>query len=525
MQLENTPGISAFSSVSSKPENKFEVGFRNMTSRFFGPLDETHRIIPKVLSKPCILKLFCFIESIKIKVIQVYARNNVNFNQRIGRAFHRPLMPRLPEHRAYQRGLAGAQIPVQPDHHAAAEQRRQTTSQRNRRGFVRQGQGKRRKRRHRAMILSMQNNVSTTHSTTEPATGQLDGTRLARQIKRWGKDLGFSAIGIASPDVTAAAGRLNRWLALGRHGGLDYMVKHVSLRTHPDQLVPGIQSVITAALPYWPDATAAADVLATPTRGYVSRYALGRDYHKSVRNRLQRLAERIRDELATIIPETPFAYRVFSDSAPVMEVEFAHNSGIAWRGKHTVSLTRNGSWHFVGEIFTSLLLPADPVAEEHCGSCRRCINNCPTSAIVAPYEVDARLCISYLTIEHFGAIPVPLRPAIGNRIYGCDDCQLCCPWNRFARIGAPDFAPRNGLDAPELVSLFSWDAQEFEQRLAGSPIRRIGHERWLRNIAVALGNAPPTRESRAALNARADHPSGLVREHVAWALSRSNQAA
>lgn len=375
------------------------------------------------------------------------------------------------------------------------------------------------------MIRAMQNDVSTIRATTAPAAVQLDGETLVRQIKRWGKDLGFSAIGIAEPDVSAAADRLRRWLDLGRHGGLDYMAKHADLRAGPDSLVPATRSVITAALPYWPDAASASDVLAEPAKGYVSRYALGRDYHKTVRSRLQRLAESIRAELATTAPDTEFSFRVFSDSAPVMEVEFAHNSGIAWRGKHTISLTRTGSWHFLGEIYTSLALPPDPPAVDHCGNCTRCIASCPTLAIVAPYEVDARLCISYLTIELQGSIPVPLRPAVGNRIYGCDDCQLCCPWNRFAKIGDPDFTPRNDLDTSRLVSLFSWSQQEFEQRLAGSPIRRIGHERWLRNIAVALGNAPATQEAIAALNARADHPSELVREHVAWALSRISQAA
>lgn len=373
------------------------------------------------------------------------------------------------------------------------------------------------------MIRAMQGDVSTTRTTTDPTAGQRGGEALVRQIKHWGKDLGFSAIGVTEPDVSVAADRLRRWLDLGRHGGLDYMAKHADLRVNPGRLVPATRSIITAAMPYWPEATAAEDVLAEPEKGYISRYALGRDYHKTVRNRLQRLAERIRAELATATPNTEnaeFSYRVFSDSAPVMEVEFAHNSGIGWRGKHTLSLTRTGSWHFLGEIYTSLVLPPDPPAEDHCGSCNRCITSCPTAAIVAPYEVDARLCISYLTIELQGAIPVPLRPAIGNRIYGCDDCQLCCPWNHFAKIGDPDFTPRHQLDTPSLIGLFSWNQQEFDQKLAGSPIRRIGHERWLRNIAVALGNAPASQEAIAALNARSDHPSELVRAHVAWALAR-----
>ena len=331
--------------------------------------------------------------------------------------------------------------------------------------------------------------------------------------------MGFAAIGISRAEIAAVAPQFQRWLELGRHGEMDYMAKHASLRLHPSTLVPGTRTVITASLPYWPLAQSAVQVLAKPEKAYISRYALGRDYHKGMRNRLQRLAEQIRSELAQ--SSTPFSCRVFSDSAPVMEVEFARTSGIAWRGKHSVSLTQHGSWHFLGEIYMSLELPPDESSREHCGSCSRCITACPTSAIVAPYEVDARLCISYLTIELPGAIPVPLRPLIGNRIYGCDDCQLCCPWNRFARIGDPDFAPRNGLDAPDLIDLFAWDEQEFQQRLAGSPIRRIGHQRWLRNLAVALGNAPSSSATRTALQTRADHPSALVREHVAWALDQA----
>lgn len=344
---------------------------------------------------------------------------------------------------------------------------------------------------------------------------EIDGPALAAKIKAWGRELGFAAIGIARPDPLEATPGLQRWLALGRHGEMDYMAKHAALRAAPDALVPGVVSIISARLPYWPATAAdAAAVLGAPELGYVSRYALGRDYHKTLRSRLVKLAERIGAEVGS------FAHRAFSDSAPVFEVEFARQAGIAWRGKHTLSLVRAGSYHFLGELYTDLPLPADAPTAAHCGTCSACLAACPTGAIVAPYEVDARRCISYLTIELAGAIPEALRPLLGNRIYGCDDCQLCCPWNRFATAGDADFAPRHGLDASALADLFAWSAADFEQRLQGSPIRRIGHERWLRNIAVALGNAPATPAVLAALQSRSDDASALVREHVAWALRR-----
>ena len=346
----------------------------------------------------------------------------------------------------------------------------------------------------------------------------VDWDALVKKIKGWGLELGFAELGIARADVATASPGLLRWLELGRHGEMHYMAKHAALRADPPALVAGTLSVISARLPYWPAAADAQSVLADGNLGYLSRYALGRDYHKTLRQRLQKLAERIGEAIAD--QDAPYTYRVFADSAPVMEVEFARQSGIAWRGKHTLALTRGGSWHFLGEIYSSLPLPPDAPIGEHCGSCTRCLDACPTAAIVAPYEVDARRCISYLTIELPGAIPAPLRPLIGNRIYGCDDCQLCCPWNRLARIGDADFAVRHGLDATPLSELFAWDESLFESRLAGSPIRRIGHERWLRNIAVALGNAPGSEATRAALSARLDHPSPLVREHVGWALAR-----
>ncbi len=366
---------------------------------------------------------------------------------------------------------------------------------------------------------------SDTDAAAVAAPGAIDLAALAVQIKRWGLELGFSGVGITRPDTAEAAPRLQRWLALGRHGGMDYMAKHAELRASPESLVPGTRSIISLRLPYWQRETRSEQVLADKTLAYVSRYALGRDYHKTIRQRLQKLADRIASALAAIDPGFDFAFRAFSDSAPVLEVEFARQSGLAWRGKHTLSLTREGSWHFLGELYTNLPLPPDAPIKPHCGSCQRCIDACPTAAIVAPYEVDARLCISYLTIELSGPIPIDLRPLVGNRIYGCDDCQLCCPWNNFARLGDPDFAVRNGLDTAPLSELFSWSEADFNSRLAGSPIRRIGHERWLRNIAVALGNSPATPTALAALESHRSHDSPLVREHVNWAVTHLQRTA
>ncbi len=344
-----------------------------------------------------------------------------------------------------------------------------------------------------------------------------DLARLAQQIKHWGGELGFAAVGIADGELSAAEAGLQAWLDQGFHGEMDYMAAHGTKRSRPAELVPGTVRIISARLDYFP--SAAADphaVLADAGAGYVSRYALGRDYHKVLRTRLQALAEKISAEIGA------HHFRVFTDSAPVLEVELAAKSGLGWRGKHTLLLNRkHGSWFFLGEIYTDLPLPVDAPEAGHCGTCQACIDVCPTRAIVAPYSLDARRCISYLTIELKGSIPLELRPLIGNRIYGCDDCQLACPWNRFAQTAAlPDFEVRNGLDSARLVELFAWGEADFNERLAGSPIRRIGHERWLRNIAVALGNAPASPEIKAALAARLDHPSGLVREHVTWALTR-----
>jgi len=343
---------------------------------------------------------------------------------------------------------------------------------------------------------------------------------LAATIKAWGRELGFQAVGIADAELgPAAAARLADWLARGFHGEMDYMARHGARRARPRDLVPGTLRVIGARMDYLPDAADGWPTLQDPARAYIARYALGRDYHKVVRSRLQRLADRIAAEAGE------FGYRVFTDSAPVMEVEVAAQAGLGWRGKHTLLLAREaGSFFFLGEIYTDLPLPVDSPLAEHCGTCTRCIDICPTHAIVGPYRLDARRCISYLTIELKGSIPIELRPLIGNRVYGCDDCQLVCPWNKYARPSAePDFRVRNGLDTAELAALFGWTEAEFQARLAGSAIHRIGYERWSRNLAVGLGNAPPGERVRAALAARADDRSALVREHVAWALARHEQ--
>jgi len=344
----------------------------------------------------------------------------------------------------------------------------------------------------------------------------IDWAARKRTIAEAAARLGFSAMRVAEPDLSACEAGLLAWLEAGFHGEMDYMRRHGLLRARPAELLPGTVRVITLRFPYWPEhAAPAQEVLADPRLGYVSRYALGRDYHKAVRARLAKL-------IASMEAMGPHRGRAFVDSAPVMEVALAERAGLGWRGKHTLLLSREeGSFFFLGEIFTDWPLPVDAPVDAHCGRCTRCLDLCPTRAIVAPYQLDARRCISYLTIEHPGPIPEALRPMIGNRIYGCDDCQLVCPWNRFARrVDVPEFMPRHGLDAPALTALFSWSEAEFLEKFAGSPIRRIGWERWLRNLAVALGNAPPSAEGVAALMARREHPSALVREHVAWALAR-----
>ena len=347
-----------------------------------------------------------------------------------------------------------------------------------------------------------------------------DLDQLARDIKTWGKELGFSAVGVADVDLHQAEEKLQQWLAQQYHGTMDYMARHGTKRTRPADLVPGTLRVISVRHDYsTPEVADSEQVLADGERAFIARYALGRDYHKILRGKLKRLAEKIETAIGA------FQHRVFTDSAPVMEVELAVKAGLGWRGKHTLLLDRRGgSLFFLGEIFTDLALPVDRASSDHCGTCQACIDVCPTQAIVAPYVLDARRCISYLTIEHHGSIPEEFRASLGNRVYGCDDCQLVCPWNKFAKTtDDADFHVRNGLDNAELVSLFAWSKEEFETRLAGSAIHRIGHERWLRNLAVGLGNAPSSPTVIAALEARRNDPSPLVREHVAWALAQHRE--
>lgn len=345
---------------------------------------------------------------------------------------------------------------------------------------------------------------------------------LATDIRQWGLDLGFAETSFSPASTNQAEQFLQQWLDQGFQGEMEWMARHGSKRTRPQELVPGTLSVISVRLDYLGDTDQEQmdRLLEQDEKAYISRYALGRDYHKLMRKRLVRLAERIRGQIGDL------NYRVFTDSAPVMEKALAEQAGLGWIGKHTNLINRRaGSWFFLGEIYTDLPLPAAQPATNHCGSCVQCIDICPTQAIVAPYQLDARRCISYLTIELGGPIPLEFRKAIGNRIYGCDDCQLVCPWNRFAKLtGEQDFLPRQGLDDADLLELFNWSEAEFNEKLAGSAIRRIGHQRWLRNIAVALGNSDPIDVSRKrgiknALSAQINHPDELVGEHVRWALN------
>ena len=344
-----------------------------------------------------------------------------------------------------------------------------------------------------------------------------DHTAIIETIQAWARELGFQDIGFTGVNLHEHEAYLEKWLQAGYHGTMDWMDRHGSKRSRPSELVPGTCTVISCRMDYLPEAADAWEILENSEKGFVSRYALGRDYHKLIRSRLAKLAERIRDELAC------GTFRAFVDSAPVLERAVAEQSGLGWSAKNTMLINESaGSYFFLGEIYTDIpFMPSDPKEEKHCGSCSACMVACPTDAFVAPFVLDARRCISYLTIEHKGSIDEALRPKMGNRIYGCDDCQLVCPWNKFATTSPePDFAPREGLDQADLVTLFAWTEKEFEERLQGSPIRRIGHERWLRNIAVALGNAETTQEIVNALRSKQDTSSPLVREHIAWALTQ-----
>jgi epoxyqueuosine reductase len=343
-----------------------------------------------------------------------------------------------------------------------------------------------------------------------------DPAALARRIKALARDAGFQRCGISDIVLDEDESHLRDWLAQGLYGSMQWMARHGDKRSRPGELLPGTIRVVSVGLDYGRDIDEAWTTLGDGERAYVARYALGRDYHKLMRQRLQALADRIAAEIG------PFGHRVFVDSAPVLERALARNAGLGWIGKHTCLIDKDGgSWFFLGEIYVDLPLPVDQPASAHCGTCVRCIDVCPTQAITAPYRLDARRCISYLTIEHEGAIDEALRPLIGNRIFGCDDCQLVCPWNKFARkTDEPDFRARNALDKATLAQLFAWSEAEFLQRTEGSAIRRSGYERWLRNIAVALGNAPPSDEVIVALESRRDDQNAVVREHVEWALRR-----
>ena len=344
----------------------------------------------------------------------------------------------------------------------------------------------------------------------------MDYHALAEQIKQWGQALGFQQIAIADVALGEHEDHLQRWLAAGFHGEMDYMARHGHKRSRPGELQPGTVRVITARMDYLPADTQIVEVLQDSSKAFISRYTLGRDYHKLIRKRLTQLGKKIEEHIG------PYGFRAFVDSAPVLEKALAEKSGLGWIGKHTLLLDRSaGSWFFLGEIYVDIPLPVDTPVTGHCGKCTACIDVCPTQAIVAPYQLDSRKCISYLTIELHGSIPEELRAPMGNRVFGCDDCQLVCPWNRFANYTREaDFLPRHHLQDRTLVELFLWDEATYLAKTEGSAIRRIGYERWLRNLAVGLGNAPSSEEVIDALRARAEHESELVREHVQWALSR-----
>lgn len=346
----------------------------------------------------------------------------------------------------------------------------------------------------------------------------MDLIQLKKEIKSWGKELGFQQLGFANTELSDDETYLLNWLKQGRHGSMSYMESHGTKRSRPEDLIAGTVSVISVRMDYMPPSSKhPMQVLNNNKLAYISRYAMGRDYHKLIRHRLQKLARKIENKIGD------FGYRCFVDSAPVLEKALARNAGLGWIGKHSNLINpKAGSWFFLGEIYTDLPLEADkPFTKHHCGTCNACIDICPTDAIVAPMQVDARRCISYLTIELKDAIPVEFRKMIGNRVYGCDDCQLICPWNKFSKNSEEDdFRVRHGLDSPTLIELFAWTETEFLKNTEGSAIRRIGYESWSRNIAVGLGNAASSNDVITALKSRENDPSALVREHVSWALTQ-----
>ena len=483
-----------------------QVGTRQRTGSLLRPLNQLQARAGKDVAQAGISCFARILKAVKVKMPGIEAGQLIRFHYGISRAFDATFDTQRAQQVAHQSGLAGAEITAQFNQGLAQH------------GLSRESRGKTLSRAFIAPVQSFYNRRVSQfiqHVNVNPSVSM---------IRDWARELGFSQIGVAGVDLSSSEAGLSAWLAAGFHGGMGYMAQHGLKRARPAELLPGTLSVITLRMDYL-SAAAPGDWqeielqrLSRREEGTVSIYARGRDYHKVLRHRLQLLAARMTDEWG------PFGYRVFTDSAPVLEAELAARSGQGWRGKHTLLLNREaGSMFFLGEIYVDLQLsPTEPVAE-HCGRCQACIDVCPTGAIVAPYRLDARRCISYLTIEHTGSIALELRPLLGNHIYGCDDCQLVCPWNKFAKRSAlPDFDERAGLTGGQLVTLFGWTEDEFLRHTEGSPIRRIGHERWLRNVAVALGNAlraGPSEQLRDALLARAQHPSALVREHVLWALA------
>lgn len=504
-----------------------QVGSRQVPAGFVGPFNEFEAGAGKDVAKACLLPFIRVVEAVKVKVpdgqwLCAGAGHAVGFDHGIGRAFDATCHSQRLQKMAYQGGFAGTQIAFERD--AGAQVRatglhaqRQSLGEVARVLFIRPGQ-------------SFYNRAV-----------KLNSHQFVSDIQVWARELGFSQIGVAGVDLSTSEPGLSAWLAAGFHGDMHFMAAHGLKRARPAELVPGTVSVITARMDYLPAQTPELDAdwqsrelarLTRPTEAVVSVYARGRDYHKVLRNRLQKLAERIAQHVG------PFGHRAFTDSAPVLEVELAERSGQGWRGKHTLLLNREaGSMFFLGEIYVDLALPHSQALTPHCGACNACITVCPTQAIVAAHRLDARRCISYLTIEHAGPIPLELRPLMGNRIYGCDDCQLVCPWNKFAQRNAlPDFDERAGLTGQQLCTLWGWSEAEFLRHTEGSPIRRIGHERWLRNLAVAMGNALRSLRQRQAdpaalaeqqvlrqaLRSRLDDPSTLLQDHLQWALAQGD---
>ena len=506
-------------------ERDHPIGRRQLALDFVGPFHEFQARPRKNVPETGVFPFLRVVEAVKVKMpdgqwLSAASIHAVGFDHGIGRAFDATCHPQRLQEMADQGGFAGTHSAFERD--AGAKVRATgLNAQCQRSGEV-------------ARVLFIRPGQSFYNRAVK-----LNSHQFVSDIQVWARELGFSQIGVAGVDLSTAEPGLSAWLAAGFHGEMHFMAAHGLKRARPDELVPGTVSVITARMDYLPAQTPELDAdwqsrelarLTRPTEAVVSVYARGRDYHKVLRARLQKLAERIAQHVG------PFGHRAFTDSAPVLEVELAERSGQGWRGKHTLLLNREaGSMFFLGEIYVDLALPHSQALTSHCGACNACITVCPTQAIVAAHRLDARRCISYLTIEHAGPIPLELRPLMGNRIYGCDDCQLVCPWNKFAQRNAlPDFDERAGLTGQQLCTLWSWNEAEFLRHTEGSPIRRIGHERWLRNLAVAMGNALRTLRQRQvdpaalaeqevlrqALQSRLDDPSTLLQDHLQWALAQ-----